>query len=48
MVAMPVSWLPLAADYTRFSKSSRGAFWGSAVGYLIPNVWLFCSARSSS
>jgi nucleobase:cation symporter-1, NCS1 family len=41
VVAMPVSWLPLAADYTRFSRSSRGAFWGTAVGYLIPNVWLY-------
>src|SRR5436190_10442138 len=41
MVAMPVSWLPLAADYTRFSRSSRGAFWGASVGYFIPNVWLY-------
>jgi NCS1 family nucleobase:cation symporter-1 len=41
MVAMPVSWLPLAADYTRFSKSGRGAFWGAAVGYFVPNVWLY-------
>jgi putative hydroxymethylpyrimidine transporter CytX len=41
MVAMPVSWLPLAADYTRFSRGGRGAFWGSAVGYLLPNVWLY-------
>jgi putative hydroxymethylpyrimidine transporter CytX len=41
MVAMPVSWLPLAADYTRFSRSSRGAFWGAAVGYFLPNVWLY-------
>ncbi len=41
VVAMPVSWLPLAADYTRFSRSGRGAFWGSAVGYFIPNVWLY-------
>jgi putative hydroxymethylpyrimidine transporter CytX len=41
MVAMPVSWLPLAADYTRFSRDGRGAFWGTAVGYLIPNVWLY-------
>ena len=41
VVAMPVSWLPLAADYTRFSRSGRGAFWGSAIGYLIPNVWLY-------
>jgi putative hydroxymethylpyrimidine transporter CytX len=41
MVAMPVSWLPLAADYTRFSKDGRGAFWGAAVGYFLPNVWLY-------
>ena len=41
MVAMPVSWLPLAADYTRFSRNGRGAFWGTAVGYLLPNVWLY-------
>ena len=41
MVAMPVSWLPLAADYTRFSRGRRGAFWGTAAGYLVPNVWLY-------
>jgi putative hydroxymethylpyrimidine transporter CytX len=41
MVAMPVSWLPLAADYTRFSRSRRGAFWGTGIGYLVPNVWLY-------
>ncbi|HZC30864.1 MAG TPA: cytosine permease [Gaiellaceae bacterium] len=41
MVAMPVSWLPLVADYTRFSTTRRGAFWGSAIGYFVPNVWLY-------
>jgi putative hydroxymethylpyrimidine transporter CytX len=41
MVAMPVSWLPLAADYTRFSRGGRGAFWGTSLGYLVPNVWLY-------
>src|ERR1700758_2363881 len=41
VVAMPVSWLPLAADYTRFSRSGKGAFWGAAVGYFLPNVWLY-------
>ncbi len=41
MVAMPVSWLPLAADYTRFSRGRSGAFWGTTVGYLLPNVWLY-------
>jgi NCS1 family nucleobase:cation symporter-1 len=41
MIAMPVSWLPLAADYTRFSRGGRSAFWGTTVGYFIPNVWLY-------
>jgi nucleobase:cation symporter-1, NCS1 family len=41
MVAMPVSWLPLVADYSRFSRTRRGAFWGTSLGYLVPNVWLY-------
>jgi NCS1 family nucleobase:cation symporter-1 len=41
MIAMPASWLPLAADYTRFSRNRGGAFWGTGLGYLLPNMWLF-------
>ncbi|MGD0166640.1 MAG: cytosine permease [Gaiellaceae bacterium] len=41
MIAMPASWLPLAADYTRFARGRRQAFWGTAFGYLLPNVWLY-------
>src|SRR5436305_1391934 len=41
MVAMPASWLPLAADYTRFGRNRRASFAGTAVGYFIPNVWLY-------
>ncbi len=40
-VAMAASWLPLAADYTRFSRSRRAAYWGTAIGYLVPLVLLF-------
>ena len=40
-VAMAASWLPLAADYTRFSRSRRAAFWGTAAGYFVPLVLLF-------
>src|SRR5215211_4053514 len=40
-VAMAASWLPLAADYTRFARSGRAAFWGTAVGYFVPHVWLY-------
>jgi nucleobase:cation symporter-1, NCS1 family len=40
-IAMPASWLPLVADYTRFSRGRRSAFFGSGLGYLVPNVWLY-------
>jgi putative hydroxymethylpyrimidine transporter CytX len=40
-VAMAASWLPLAADYTRFARSGRAAFWGTALGYLVPLVLLY-------
>jgi NCS1 family nucleobase:cation symporter-1 len=39
VVAMPLSWLPLIADYTRFGRSPGGMFKGSAVGYLLANIW---------
>ena len=37
---MTVSWVPLAADYTRFSRSPRSAFWGTGVGYFVPDLLL--------
>ena len=40
-VAMAASWLPLAADYTRFSRTGRAAFWGTSVGYFVPLVLLY-------
>jgi putative hydroxymethylpyrimidine transporter CytX len=36
-----VSWTPLAADYTRFSRDRRSAFWGAGIGYLLPTLWCF-------
>ena len=40
-IAMAASWLPLAADYTRFARSRRSAFVGTAVGYFVPLAWLY-------
>jgi putative hydroxymethylpyrimidine transporter CytX len=39
VIASVVSWTPLAADYTRFSRSRRSAFWGAGIGYLVPTIW---------
>jgi NCS1 family nucleobase:cation symporter-1 len=40
VVGITVSWVPLAADYTRFCRSPRSAFWGSGIGYLVPDALL--------
>jgi putative hydroxymethylpyrimidine transporter CytX len=40
VVGITVSWIPLAADYTRFSRTRRGAFAGTGLGYLVPDAWL--------
>lgn len=41
VISLPVSWVPLVADYTRFARTGRGAFWGAGVGYFIANVWFY-------
>ena len=41
VAAMPLSWLPLIADYTRFGGSPGSMFRGSALGYLIANLWFY-------
>jgi nucleobase:cation symporter-1, NCS1 family len=40
VVAVTVSWIPLAADYTRFSRDPKSAFWGTGVGYFVPDLLL--------
>ncbi|HJP66363.1 MAG TPA: cytosine permease [Actinomycetota bacterium] len=40
-VAMPVSWLPLVADYNRFARGDRSAATGTYVGYALGNVWFY-------
>src|SRR5262249_501299 len=41
VIAMPASWLPLVADYTRFSRGRAPAGVGSGLGYFVPSTWLF-------
>jgi nucleobase:cation symporter-1, NCS1 family len=41
VIVMPVSWLPLVADYSRFARSGRGSAVGTYVGYAIGNLWLY-------
>jgi nucleobase:cation symporter-1, NCS1 family len=39
VIGSVVSWTPLAADYTRFSRTRSNAFWGAGVGYFLPTIW---------
>lgn len=41
VIAMPISWLPLVADYARYGKSSRGALGGTFFGYVFANIWCY-------
>ncbi|MDQ0607854.1 NCS1 family nucleobase:cation symporter-1 [Variovorax sp. W1I1] len=45
VIAMPVSWLPLVADYARHGKRSTGglgsAFSGTWIGYALANIWCY-------
>jgi NCS1 family nucleobase:cation symporter-1 len=41
VIALTVSWVPLVADYTRFSRTPRAAFIGVGVGYLLPTLFQF-------
>jgi putative hydroxymethylpyrimidine transporter CytX len=41
VIAMPISWLPLVSDYSRFAKNSKTAFWGTWTGYFIVSSWMY-------
>ncbi|QCX33170.1 putative hydroxymethylpyrimidine transporter CytX [Caloramator sp. E03] len=40
-VIMPLSWLPLIADYTRFAKSEKEGALGSFLGYFLGSSWMY-------
>lgn len=41
VIAMPVSWLPLVADYNRFARSPRASAAGTYAGYAAGNLWFY-------
>ena len=40
-IIMPLSWLPLISDYTRFAKSKKGGLIGSFMGYFIGSSLMY-------
>lgn len=47
-IIMPLSWLPLIADYTRFGKSKKGSIGGSFLGYFIGSSWMYVIGLGSA
>ncbi|PUE60994.1 allantoin permease [Limnohabitans sp. 2KL-17] len=41
VMAMPVSWLPLVADFARHGRHGRSTFVGTWLGYAIANAWCY-------
>jgi len=41
VIAMPISWLPLVADYSRFAKNTTSACRGTWWGYFFVSSWMF-------
>lgn len=41
VIAMPVSWMPLVADYNRFAKRGRAALWGTLFGFMLTNILFY-------
>ena len=41
VIAMPVSWLPLVADFARHGRNGESAFRGTWLGYAIANAWCY-------
>jgi putative hydroxymethylpyrimidine transporter CytX len=40
-IIMPLSWLPLIADYTRFASNTKSGASGSFLGYFIGSSWMY-------
>jgi putative hydroxymethylpyrimidine transporter CytX len=41
VIAMPISWMPLVSDYSRFSKKTLPAFWNTWWGYFLISSWMY-------
>jgi NCS1 family nucleobase:cation symporter-1 len=41
VIAMPVSWLPLVADFARHGRHGKSTLRGTWLGYAIANIWCY-------
>lgn len=48
VIAMPISWLPLISDYSRFARGSTSSFWGTWIGYFLVSSWMYLLGLAAS
>jgi nucleobase:cation symporter-1, NCS1 family len=48
VIIMPISWLPLVCDYSRYARSDKGSFWGTWIGYFIVSSWMYVIGLSAA
>ena len=41
VIAMPISWLPLIADFARHGRDGNSALRGTWLGYAVANLWCY-------
>jgi len=41
VIAMPISWLPLVSDYSRYAKNTKTCFTGTWIGYFLVSSWMY-------
>jgi nucleobase:cation symporter-1, NCS1 family len=41
VIAMPISWLPLVADFARHGRDGKAALRGTWLGYAVANIWCY-------
>lgn len=48
VIIMPISWLPLVCDYSRYAQTDRGSFWGTWIGYFLVSSWMYLIGLSAA
>jgi len=48
VIIMPISWLPLVCDYSRYAKGNRSSFWGTWIGYFMLSSWMYLIGLSTA
>ena len=48
VIAMPISWMPLVSDYSRFARRTAPAFWCTWWGYFLISSWMYLLGHTAT